>query len=279
MKKILYLTDLCYQAKGRNYCEEDIYITGQLKEKFDVVLCHPQCAESFEDSADLIVFRNTGGVSGFPSVYDAFVKRVRAKKLPTFNTFTGKADMCGKQYLIDLTKAGFPVIPTADSLRDIGFLPETDRFVIKPKDGADSIGLEFLTRAELESRQLTDGTTLIQPAVDLEYEVSFYFINDIFEYALYAPDKAKRWELKSYPYTEDDIAFAKRFIEWNTIKRGIQRVDACRTKDGRLLLVELEDLNPYLSLLEVDAQTRAQFMQDFVAALEKAANETQNIGI
>ena len=46
-----------------------------------------------------------------------------------------------------------------------------------------------------------------------------------------------------------------------------------------LMLVELEDLNPYLSLLEVDAQTRAQFMQDFVAALEKAANETQNIGI
>ena len=27
MKKLLYLTDLSYQAKGRNYCEEDIYIT------------------------------------------------------------------------------------------------------------------------------------------------------------------------------------------------------------------------------------------------------------
>ena len=59
-------------------------------------------------------------------------------------------------------------------------------------------------------------------------------------------------------------------------KRAILvRVTTC----SRLLLVELEDLNPYLSLLKVDAQTRAQFMQDFVAALEKAANETQNIGI
>lgn len=29
MKKILYLTDLYYQAKGRNYYEEDIYITGK----------------------------------------------------------------------------------------------------------------------------------------------------------------------------------------------------------------------------------------------------------
>ena len=279
MKKILYLTDLYYQAKGRNYCEEDIYITGQLKEKFDVVLCHPQCAESFENSADLIVFRNTGGVSGFPSVYDAFVKRVRAKKLPTFNTFTGKADMCGKQYLIDLTKAGFPVIPTADSLRNIGFLPETDRFVIKPKDGADSIGLEFLTKQALQKRNFADGTMLIQPEIDFLYEVSFYFINDRFEYAMYAPDKTRRWELRTYDCSEADLAFANTFIRWNTIESGIQRVDACRTKDGRLLLVELEDLNPYLSLLEVDAQTRAQFMQDFVAALEKAANETQNIGI
>lgn len=42
MKKILYLTDLYYQAKGRNYYEEDIYITGKLKDYFDVVLCNPK---------------------------------------------------------------------------------------------------------------------------------------------------------------------------------------------------------------------------------------------
>ena len=47
-KRILYLTDLCYKAKGRNYSEEDIYITDKLKGSFDVVLCHPKCADSFE---------------------------------------------------------------------------------------------------------------------------------------------------------------------------------------------------------------------------------------
>ena len=270
MKKILYLTDLAYQAKGRNYCEEDIYITSHLKDRYDIALCHPKCSLSFEKDADLIVFRNTGGVSGFKEIYDSFVQRVKENGLNTFNTFNGKADMRGKRYLLELTRQNYPVIPTVDTMDDFSILPETDRYVIKPKDGADSIGLEFLTRAELESRQPTDGTTLIQPAVDLEYEVSFYFINDKFEYALYAPDKAKRWELKAYPYTEDDLAFAKRFIEWNTIKRGIQRVDTCRTKDGRLLLVELEDLNPYLSLLEVDEPTREHFMQDFISAIDEA---------
>ena len=179
--------------------------------------------------------------------------------------------MCGKQYLLDLTRAQFPVIPTVDSLNDVGALPVTDRYVIKPKDGADSIGLEFLTKEALQSRTFTDGTTLIQPEIDFLYEVSFYFINDRFEYAMYAPDKTRRWELKAYEYSDEDIAFAKKFICWNSISAGIQRVDACRTRDGRLLLVELEDLNPYLSLLDVDANTRNRFLKDFVCALEEAA--------
>ena len=63
MKKKLYLTDLYYETKGRNYCEEDIYITGKLKDYFDVVLCNPKNSESFENNVDLIVFRNTGVVS------------------------------------------------------------------------------------------------------------------------------------------------------------------------------------------------------------------------
>ncbi len=269
--KILYLTDLNYPAKGRNYGEEDVFVTGALRERFDVALCHPACAESFEDSADLIVFRNTGSVLGYRDVYRAFVDRVARKGLNTFNTFTGKADMRGKQYLVDLTREGYPVIPSVDSARLLGELPGTDRFVIKPKGGADSIGLEFLSREELSGRSLPDGEYLIQPEIDLEYEVSFYFINDTFEYAMYAPDRSRRWDLKEYPYTAEDVAFARRFIGWNTVERGIQRVDACRTKDGGLLLVELEDLNPYLSLLEVSAPTRERFLRDFADALEGSA--------
>ena len=93
------------------------------------------------------------------------------------------------------------------------------------------------------------------------------FINDKFEYSLYAPDKTKRWKLKPYNYSEADISFAKMFIDWNIIDKGIQRVDACRAKDGRLLLVELEDLNPYLSLLEVDDKTREIFLTDFISEI------------
>lgn len=263
MKKILYLTDLYYPAKGRNYYEEDIFLSGILKDYFDIVLCNPKNSLSFEKDVDLIIFRNTGSVLAFQDIYDSFKMRVKKDNLKTFNEFTGKADMCGKQYLLDLTLENFPVIPTIDNIDDLDFLPDVDEYVIKPKDGADSIGLEFLTKDELLKRDL-DGNILIQPAIDFEYEVSFYFINDKFEYALYAPDSSERWKLEAYEASREDIEFAKKFIEWNTIENGIQRVDACRTKDGSLLLVELEDLNPYLSLLELDSDTIDKFVKDLI---------------
>ncbi len=59
---------------------------------------------------------------------------------------------------------------------------------------------------------------------------------------------------------------ARRFVEWNGVDHGIQRVDACRAPDGELLLVELEDLNPYLSLDVLDEPAR----DAFVAALRTA---------
>ncbi|MCR5446078.1 MAG: hypothetical protein K6E80_00535 [Schwartzia sp.] len=267
MKRIVYLTDLYYEAKGRKYYEEDLYITGRLKEYFDVAICHPKNSEAFESSADLVVFRNTGAVSGFKDVYSSFMERVGKNKIKTFNDFTGKADMRGKQYLVDLTLEGYPVIPTVDSVANIGRLPVTSRYVIKPKGGADSIGLEFLSGEELRARNIIDGEYLIQPAIDFEYEVSFYFINDKMEYAMYAPDKSQRWRLEAYEADKDDVAFAEKFIKWNDIKNGIQRVDACRTKEGELLLVELEDLNPYLSILELDEAKRNTFIADMIDAL------------
>ena len=192
---------------------------------------------------------------------------MKTDNLKTFNEFTGKADMQGKQYLLDLTAKDYPVIPTIDSIENLELLGDCEKYAIKPKDGADSIGLEFIDKKELLERNLEN--TLIQPAIDFEYEVSFYFINNTLEYALYAPDKEKRWELERYDFTRKDKEFALKFIEWNSIEKGIQRVDACRTRDGRLLLVELEDLNPYLSILELDCKTRERFMNDFMNALKE----------
>jgi hypothetical protein len=175
--------------------------------------------------------------------------------------------MAGKQYLLDLTEVGYPVIPTIDRPEDLRRLPETGAYVVKPKAGADSIGLRFVEPDRLG--EVEWGEHLVQPRVDFHYEMSFYYVDDAFHYALRAPDPGRRWALEPYQPTESDLAFARRFIEWNTLGHGIQRVDACRTRAGELLLVELEDLNPYLSLDVLPDRTRDAFVAALTSALHR----------
>lgn len=265
--RILYVTDLAYQARGRRYCDEDIGLTSRLREDFDLALCHPLDAAGLMDAFDAVVVRNSGPVLGYRTEYDVFRERATAAGTRVYNQLSGRADMAGKQYLLDLGAAGFPVIPTVDRIEDLDRLPRTDRYVVKPKLGADSIGLQIVPADRLPA--LADGSVLVQPCVDFSYEVSFYFVDHDFQYALYAPDTGRRWRLETYEPTAADLEFAQRFVDWNTIDYGIQRVDACRAPDGGLLLVELEDLNPYLSLEALDDARRDAFVAALKASLHR----------
>lgn len=265
---VLFVTDLAYEARGRRYCDEDIFLTSRLRETFDVALCHPRDAASLLDGFDAVVVRNSGPVLHYQEAYDAFRTRARESGVRVYNTLDGRADMAGKQYLVDLSRAGFPVIPTVDRAADLGLLPRSAGYVVKPKLGADSVGLRFTEEPELPEG--AGGTLLVQPRIDFRYEVSFYFVDHDFQYALHAPRPERRWVLEPYAPASADLDFAHRFVEWNTLTHGIQRVDACRTPEGDLLLVELEDLNPYLSLDRIPEELREAFvdrMKDSVREL------------
>lgn len=264
--RVLYVTDLAYQARGRRYSDEDIYLTSRLREDFDLALCHPLEAVALMDSFDAVVVRNSGPVMHYQAEYDEFRARAIHSGVRVYNQLSGKADMVGKQYLLDLSAAGFPVIPTVGRPQDVNRLPEAREYVVKPMFGADSIGLEFVSRGRLNDGLFED--VLLQPRIDFDYEVSFYFIDHEFQYALHAPRTDHRWLLEPYEPTADDLVFAQRFIDWNGIDRGIQRVDACRIPDGGLLLVELEDLNPFLSLDVLDEETRTSFVANMKASLQ-----------
>ncbi|MGW0906911.1 hypothetical protein [Streptomyces sp. NPDC002853] len=267
--RLLLVTDLAYEARGRRYCDEDIALASRLREDFDTALCHPLDAAALMDSFDAVLIRNSGPVLNHQAAFDAFRAQALASGTRVHNHLTGGADMAGKQYLVDLTAEGHPVIPTVDRLADVHKLPDTAEYVVKPKQGADSIGLEFLTRTDLETHAGPDGSILVQPRIDFTYEVSFYFVDDTFQYALHAPHPDKRWALEPYTPTPADLAFAQRFIDWNTMDHGIQRVDACRTRSGELLLVELEDLNPYLSLDLIPRNHRDAFITNLKASLQR----------
>ncbi|WP_217206851.1 hypothetical protein [Streptomyces sp. AC550_RSS872] len=265
--RILYATDLAYPARGRRYCDEDIFLTSRLRDDFDLALCHPRDAAALMAAFDAVVVRNSGPVLHYQNAYDDFRRRALADGTRVYNPLSGKADMAGKQYLLDLTTAGYPVIPTVDSADDLHLLPDADRYVVKPELGADSIGLRIVPAERV--RDSADGNVLIQPCIDFAYEVSFYFVDHVFQYALYAPHTDRRWELEPYEPTEGDLEFARRFVEWNAIGHGIQRVDACRAPGGELLLVELEDLNPYLSLDALDDTGRDAFVAAMKASLHR----------
>ncbi|SNY74791.1 hypothetical protein SAMN05421748_15318 [Paractinoplanes atraurantiacus] len=218
---------------------------------------------------DVVVVRNSGPVLNYQAEYEAFRAAAAEAGVRVFTALTGKGDMAGKQYLLDLFAAGYPVIPTVDRLEDLGRLPESGRYVAKPKFGADSAGLAVVERPGLAGLDFTD--LLVQPHIDFRYEVSFYFVDHQFQYALYAPRTDRRWDLEPYEPDEADLAFAQRFIDWNTVDHGIQRVDACRTRDGGLLLVELEDLNPFLSLDRVSPPARDRFVEAMTDSLVRLA--------
>ncbi|GGW94687.1 hypothetical protein [Streptomyces chartreusis] len=265
--RILYVTDLAYPARGRRYCDEDIFLTSRLRDDFDLALCHPRDAAALMGAFDAVVVRNSGPVLTYQDAYDDFRRRASADGTRVYNPLSGRADMAGKQYLLDLTAAGYPVIPTVDRAEDLHRLPEADRYVVKPKLGADSMGLRIVPAKEV--RDSVAGDVLVQPCVDFAYEVSFYFVDHDFQYALYAPDTDRRWQLERYEPTDGDLEFARRFVEWNGLGHGIQRVDACRAPGGELLLVELEDLNPYLSLGALDDAGRDAFVAAMKTSLHR----------
>ncbi|NED21596.1 hypothetical protein G3I31_26645 [Streptomyces sp. SID9913] len=265
--RLLYVTDLAYPARGRRYCDEDILLTSRLRDTFDLALCHPRDAAALMDGFDAVVTRNSGPVLHHQDAHDAFRARAEETGVPVYNPLTGRGDMAGKQYLLDLFAAGRPVIPTVGRREDLPRLPRAERYVVKPLRGADSVGLRIVSGAEVPA--LAGGGLLVQPHIDFAHEISFYFVDDAFQYALYAPDPDRRWELEPYRPDAADLAFARSFIEWNTLAHGIQRVDACRAPGGELLLVELEDHNPYLSLDALDDAGRDSFVAAMTSSLHR----------
>lgn len=273
-KTVLLLTDFSYQAKGREYFREDVELSGFLRKFFKVYISHIDDIEKTVNVADAILIRNTG-----PQIlhYKQLMALRKRTDLTIFNDLSGKGDINGKYHLRDLFESGFPVIPTFISKEELKKFGAYERYLLKPLDGADSCGVKILTHEELAAEPCQN--ILIQPLVDFQYEVSFYFIGKQFQYSLYAPDPQKRWELKPYMPSKSDIDFALKFINWNTCQFGIQRVDACRLQNEELQLMELEDYNPFLSLGLLQHNIREQFLEALCISLEELINKktTENI--
>lgn len=266
-RDLLFLTNLYNDSP-----EEDIFLTEQLRKAFNVCISHPLDIEGIEDNFDIALIRNIWPSHEYEDQKTELIRRLTNKGLmPTSSTERGYFEQdhyLEKDYLVDLYTKGYPVIPSIDDLSSIERLGLCEEYFFKPKNQCDGGGSMRLSKDKTHSVDLTDA--LLQPFIQFDYEVCFYFVDNEFVYAFSVPNRLKEGGYEVYVPTEEDMQFAQKFVRWNNLSFGLQRVDAVRVSDTKeLLLTELEDFCPYLYLLELPEYVRDKAVEVITNSLKK----------
>ena len=259
-------TILLLTGKNWDGRREDLFLANYLERHFSVIISNIEKVESLADKVDLILIRNIWPTSKKFAQYKEILSSLSKRNIP-YNPGLNLQDLKGKDYLMRLFKKGFPVIPSIDRKEDIFLLNSPRYYFIKPKHGGSREGCIKISKKQLS--EVDFRKNIAQPFIDFKYEVSFYFIDNKLVYALYAPNKHNRWVLKPLKIGRKEKAFAQQFVDWNNLKYGIQRIDAVGTKDNRLLLMEIEDWCPYLSLLDIKKSLRNKLLKEIVKSIKR----------
>jgi len=262
--KILLLTNL-----NNDQDNEDLFLKKELEKHFDVEISSLSGSKQKEDTADLILIRNIWPTEEYHKEWKKIIARWKKKKLKIYNPLTAKGDLQGKEYLVELYNKGYPVIPSVDAKKYLNRLPKTKVYEIKPMYGGGSEGIEKLTKQQLQKTHLPKE--IIEPYEHIKEELSFYFIDNKLQHTLICK-KGQRWNLKPYQPTRKEQAFAKQFIQWNNLNYSIQRIDACKTKEKQLLLLEIEDFCPFLSLQDLPNKLQKSFLKKLTNSIAKQAS-------
>lgn len=244
-----------------------------LKVHYEVTIAHPLEAEKYENTADIILIRNIWPAEEYFQEYRGMYGRFIKKGLKVYNPYLGLGDMRGKEYLARLWKDNYPVIPTVTSIGAFRVLPHTKEYLLKPLYGGSSTGIQKLRKEQLERLENIDGH-ILQPLLKLKQEVSFYYIDGELQFALATEAQGDRWNLHPFEATDVQKQIAQKFVDWNTLPYGIQRIDFCVTESGDFLLMEIEDWCPYLSLLDIDQNITNRFLDRLVFALKNLDLDT-----
>lgn len=254
--------------------EEDIYLSNFLRKYFNVYLAHPLDITSLEDKFDFVLIRNIWPTYEYKKNKTAFIRRLIKKGYIGQSSveagYLKHKNYLEKEYLLDLYSQNYPVIPSVDKLSNLNRLGEIQHYFIKPKNKCDGIGSAKLTKQDLLKRRLKNY--IIQPFIEFDYEICFYFVDNRFVQAFSTPNRLKHQKYKIYKPTTHDLWFAQEFVKWNNLSFGLQRIDAVRvTASKKLLLTEIEDLGPYLYLLELPNQYRVKIIHSLVRSLKSSA--------
>ena len=245
---------------------EDLWLAKSfMLDGHNVFVVNNDYDESLDQNFDVFIRRSLWNSN--PQLEDmdtnySFIERIKKKNVFRVN-FDGKFDGNGKSYLVDLFKKGYKVIPSVDKLENLDLLGEYDKYLLKLKDSYDGIGQKIVKKGELIDE--FDDEYIIQPLMKFKSEVQFYYIKEKLEYALeFIPSKVPVYpDPVIYSYTKEEKSLADSFASLNGDYFGIQRIDFIKLSDGKLLLTEIEDIDPYLDLDCVSEEVKQGFIKDY----------------
>ncbi len=211
----------------------------------------------------------------FESNQQAFLQAMAqiCQKTELFNRFDVVQWNSNKSYLEDLAHQGVHTIPSrrvdrvseAEVQRSFekfaGEASGCDQLVIKPDVGGGAWRQVLLKKGDPypSKDKLPPAGTLIQPFVKsvlTEGEYSFLYFGGAFSHALVKRPKDGDYRVQSiyggreqaYAPNQQERAQARAVFDMLDFTPLYARVDLLRADDGRLLLIELELIEPYLYL-------------------------------
>jgi glutathione synthase/RimK-type ligase-like ATP-grasp enzyme len=195
----------------------------------------------------------------------ATLDRIAAMGVPVFNSPDVVRWNIRKTYLRDFEARGVPIIPTLwperPAAADIGAAFAkfaTEDVILKRQVGGGARAQVRYTRANMPAEgPIMDRPGMIQPfipSIATEGEYSFLFVDGEFSHALvkrakqgdYRIQEAYGGSSQRIDATSQDERQARAVLEALDEPQLYARVDMVRGADGRLLLMELEVIEPYL---------------------------------
>ena len=195
------------------------------------------------------------------------ILRTISEQTNLFNSFKTVEWNARKRYLLDLSAASVPIVPTillrsltSDAVAKCFKQFHTERLVLKPETGASGVGQLLLTSGEHSSRidrHAHPGHWLAQPfqeSIRTEGELSLIFAGSTLSHAVRKYPSPNDYRVQRMYGGKDEPAVAPpdaidlARLALSTVKPIplYARVDLVRLNSGQTAVMELELIEPYL---------------------------------
>ncbi len=249
MRSIIFLTNI------ENDYNEDLNLINALKKSYNVE------ATGWQNLIEIVKRTNFKTIIGrnfwpiYPNTKEFLKVLKRAKEMGCrfYNDVDVLTRYQVKDYLKRMKDDELPIIPTAFNIDDVQKLPESEKYIAKPIDGESSEDIITFRKSELDKVRNLDNY-LFEPFLVIDYEYFFIFLDNRFLFSLRSLTN-DRWNLKEYFPTSEELKQIHKFINFEKMEYGIQRVDVFKI-NNKFVLCELERVCPCLNLKSLDSNKK-----------------------